>query len=826
MNRCVLLLTFVPMLCFSQADATFFEAKIRPVLATKCYACHASTLKAPMGGLVLDTKAGLLKGGSAGAVIIAGKPAESRLLKAIRYADPKLQMPPGGKLPDAVIADFESWIAAGAADPRVDAATASSSPSPLKGMPIEEGRKWWAFQPVRELAAPAVKDAAWPKTKIDSFLLARLEEKKLKPSAPADSRTLVERAYIDVLGFKPTFEEVQAFVNDKSPKAYENLIDRLLASPHYGERWGRHWMDVSRFAEDNVTSEATVPPYPFAWRYRDWVIEAVNKDIPYDRFVKLQLAADMMPDTGRDDLRALGYVGAAPIYHKDQRLSYDVIYGFMTDDWDERVDAVGRGLLGLTVACARCHDHKFDPILTKDYYALAGVFASTMRAERPLFDIDPQVEARFLWVQRRLFDLKYSADLLTNEASTVENSAPRVAKWKAEIESLRVEMEAVRGKYPQLLPRVERYWQFPQRQGRGNAPANPANTAVPGAVPPVVAAGGGRRGPAASQEPFTNAVYDAAQFADGSDPHYTFVVYKAGEVRELPVMLHGNVSTPGEIVPRQFLTVLSKGDSTFKKGSGRLELGERIFTDAAPLAARVIVNRIWDWHFGKPLVGTTSDFGTQGEKPTHPELLDDLAARFMAHGWSMKWLHREILMSEAYRQSSRPRADGEQADPSNSLLWRMNPRRLDIESYRDSLLRAAGKLSEEMYGPSEEADSLTNTKRTVYARVSRSRVNNLLRQYDFPDPIQTSSGRDLTTTSLQQLFVMNSPFVHQLASTLAGTVEAGADNAAKVRDLYRKVLSRNPSAKEIDLAMSYLSQGTVEQYAQVLLTTNEEIFWP
>src|SRR5205823_8029296 len=388
-------------------------------------------LPAPMGGLVLDTKAGLLKGGATGPAIVPGKPAESRLLKAIRYADPSLQMPPGGKLPDSVIADFEEWIASGAADPRVDQAAASPSPGPLKGMSVEDGRKWWSFQPVREMASPVVNDSAWPRTKIDFFLLAKLEEKWLKPSPPADSRTLVQRAYVDLLGFKPNYEEIEAFRNDKSPKAYENLIDRLLASPHYGERWGRHWMDVSRFAEDNPTSEATVPPYPFAWRYRDWVIEAVNKDVPYDRFVKQQLAADKMPDTKRPDLRALGYVGAAPVYHKDQRLSRDVIYGFMTDDWDERVDAVSRGLLGLTVACARCHDHKFDPILTKDYYALAGVFASTMRAERPLFDIDPQVEARFLWIQRRLFDLKYSADLLTNEASTVEDSAPRVAKWKA-----------------------------------------------------------------------------------------------------------------------------------------------------------------------------------------------------------------------------------------------------------------------------------------------------------------------------------------------------------------------------------------------------------
>jgi hypothetical protein len=537
----------LPVLCagaLAQApDTAFFESKIRPVLATKCYGCHASTLKAPMGGLVLDTKAGLAKGGATGPVVVAGKPADSRLLTALRYTNPQLQMPPGGKLPENVIADFTQWIASGAHDPRVDAANTAATPAPLKGMSVEEGRKWWAFQPVRETSAPKVKDANWAKTKIDTFLLAKLEEKKLKPSPPADARTLVHRTYIDLVGFKPSFEEVEAFVADKSPKAFENLVDRLLASKHYGERWGRHWMDVSRFAEDNPTSEATVPPYPFAWRYRDWVIEATNADVPYDRFVKMQLAADKMPDLKREDLRALGYLGAAPIYHKDARLSRDVILGFMSDDWDERVDAVSRGLLGVSVACARCHDHKFDPIPTTDYYAMAGMFASTMRAERPMFDVEPAVEQRFLWVQRRLQDLRYSADLLTNEASTVVDSAPRVARWKAEIESLRIEMEGLREKYPQLVQQIERFWTFAPR-GRGGAqrpvpaPAAPAAAGAAPVPPPAAAAapavgGGGRRGGGGSREPFMNTVYDAAQQVDGSDENFTWIHYKAGEAMNL-----------------------------------------------------------------------------------------------------------------------------------------------------------------------------------------------------------------------------------------------------------------------------------------------------
>ncbi len=409
-----------------------------------------------MGGLVLDSKSGLAKGGATGPVVVPGKPAASRLLQALRYTDPSLQMPPTGRLPDPVIADFEQWIAAGAPDPRAD--TATQTQSPLKGMSIEDGRKWWAFQPVHEIAAPKPANPTWPKTKIDAFVLAKLDQKHLAPSPAADPRTLVRRAYVDLLGWKPTYEEVESFAADPAPDAYDKLIDNLLASPHYGERWARHWLDVARYAEDNPTSEATNPPYPYAWRYRDWIIEALNKDVPYDRFVKLQLAADLMPGVDRADMRALGYLGAAPIYHKDRRLSKDVIYSFMTDDWDERVDSVSRGLLALTVSCARCHDHKFDPIPTKDYYGLVGVFASTMRAERPLFDVDPAIETRYLWAQNRLFDLRYSANLLTNEASTVVNAAPRVAKWKAEIATLQAEMEALRDRYPLLVKSLEKYW--------------------------------------------------------------------------------------------------------------------------------------------------------------------------------------------------------------------------------------------------------------------------------------------------------------------------------------------------------------------------------
>ncbi|MEP7341216.1 MAG: DUF1553 domain-containing protein, partial [Acidobacteriota bacterium] len=346
--------------------------------------------------------------------------------------------------------------------------------------------------------------------------------------------------------------------------------------------------------------------------------------------------------------------------------------------------------------------------------------------------------------------------------------------------------------------------------------------------------------------PFINAVHDAAMDSDGSYADYTPLVIKPGAARDLPVFARGNSASPGEIVPRRFLTVLSKNppknlDDTFKRGSGRLELAEKILTDAAPLSARVIVNRVWGWHFGSHLVNTPSDFGDRGDKPTHPELLDDLTARFIANGWSLKWLHREIMLSAAYGQSSRPRAEAAEIDAANQLLWRMNPRRLDVESLRDSLLQAAGMLNLEMYGPSLDLDSMDNTRRTVYGRVNRGRSSDILRLYDFPNPFQTSPTRMLTITPLQELFVMNSPFMKQLSAALAKSetfvvppsggsepsipAEAGTTNET-VRNLYRRILSRDPSPVEIKTALDYLNNATVVQFAQVLLATNEEVFWP
>jgi hypothetical protein len=757
----LLLVSALSLALAAQGDprAEQFEKKIRPVLSAKCYACHSSKLKAPMGGLTLDTREGTKR------VVDSGK-----LLEGLRYATPALQMPPTGRLPEATVGEFEAWIKAGAFDPREAGPVLKSS----SGVDMVKSKQWWAFQPLKASAQS-----------IDTLVGEALRANGLTASRQADRRTLIRRLALNLTGLAPTFEEVEAFANNSDPAAYEKLVDRLLRDPGYGERWGRYWLDVTRWGEDNPTTEATNPPYPFSWRYRDWVIAALNDDVPYDRFVKMQLAADQLPGAARSDIRALGFLGAGPVYHKDARLSKEVIETLASDDWDERVDVVTRGFLGLTVGCARCHDHKFDPILTKDYYSLASVFASVLQTKRPLADIDPATEKKFAWMQERIFHLNYLANLMKGEPGTKpEEAAVKEKRFRAELETLRAG-----------IPKVE--------------------------------------------APLAHAVVDAGVWIDGSDPDLTLQDVRLDTPRDLPVFQRGNVANPGEPAPRGFLTVL--GGARFKNGSGRLELAERIFDEAGPLAARVIVNRVWGWHFGKPLVPTPSDFGTQGEPPSHPELLDALAARFVEGGWSLKKLHHEILLSATYRQSSESDKAKESKDPGNKFLWRMSPRRVDFEAWRDNVLRVSGLLVPTIGGPSielEPADArlprrgqppaeepTVNYRRTVYARVNRSRLSPLLKIYDFADPNQHSPARDVTTTPLQQLFLMNGPFVQEQAAALAKFAVDG-DAASSIDVLYRRLFSRPATKKEIDLGLTYLRGASMNNYAQALLETNELMYWP
>lgn len=761
-------------------EIEFFERRIRPVLVEHCEACHSTRLAEPMGGLRVDSRDSFLAGGGSGPAIVPGFPERSLVMTALGYLNPVLKMPPTGKLPDRVVEDFRIWIASGAPDPRTEAAggtVGSSEDAAGPGTPIEEGRGWWAFQPLEERLSADVSDPDWTLRKSDTFVLASLEEHGLSPSAAADRGTLIRRAYLDLTGLPPTFDEIEAFVADPSPNAYSNLIDRLLNSRRYGERWGRYWLDVARWAEDHPTKEATNKPFEHSWRYRDWVIEAFNKDVPYNRFIRMQFAADLLPGFEPSDMRALGYLGTAPVYHKDRRLSRDVIETIASDDWDERVDAVSRGLLGLTVACARCHDHKFDPITARDYHALAGVFASVWPVARPMVAMDAEEAERLTWDFERLYRLKGIYGNLMDLDTVAEE--------------LHDEILAMKPAYEELEEKLSSY-----------------------------------------DIPMAPAVIDCGVWVDGSTPTVTRMDLRPGEPRDLPVFTRGNVANPGEIVRRRFLEVLEEGEpKPFELGSGRLELANKIVGEAGPLLARVWVNRVWGWHFGEHLVRTPSDFGTQGQEPTHPDLLDDLAARFVANGWSMKWLHREIMLSAAYRQSSRVVEDSLATDPTNRWIWRMNPRRLDIEAWRDSILQASGELNLAMGGPSFPVDSVDPARRSVYSTISRGRLHPVLQLYDFPVPTQHIPQRQVTTTPLQQLFVLNSGWIQDRGRVLSGKVEAIADRHDRVVALYRRTLGRDPTEREAGLALEYLDMRHAEigrepwdEYAHSLLATNELSF--
>ncbi len=825
-----------------------FEQHIRPLLSEYCYKCHSASSEKIKGDLRLDTRQGMQRGGTDGAILVAGDPEHSRLMLALRWSDHDLQMPPKKQLEPQQIRWFETWIKLGAPDPRGagDGAAPALAAAAKHGLDLATGRSWWSFQPVSERPPPAVRNSAWVERAPDPFILARLEAAGLAPSPRSDRRTLIRRAYLDLIGLRPSFEEVEAFARDQAPDAYPRLIDRLLASEQYGERWGRYWLDVVRYGEDNPQGQATNPGYRYAWRYRDWVIRALNRDLPYDRFVQLQLAADEMAGIARDDLVALGFLGLGPVYHKDARLSKDVVGTLQADDWDERIDTVTRGFLGLTVACARCHDHKFDAVTSQDYYALQGVFASVGQVARPLVQLEPALETRYMLAEQRLFYLGYAANLMRTEpGSKPEEARAKVQRWNAEIDSILSSFVGLREEHPELVAELERLTQraAPGDEAVAKKPAAPALAKADAAKggdaqkagdqatgnlagQAVEAAPKGKATERGSSAPFFHAVFDAGTFINSSDPDFTFIDLRAGEARDMPVLPGGNMARPGAVAPRRFIAVLAKDAAPFRDRSGRRELAERLFSDAAPLAARVMVNRVWAWHFARPLVATLSDFGVQGERPTHPELLDDLAARFISHGWSLKWLQREIMLSAAYQQASRPRDDALAVDPTNRLLWRMNPRRLDAEALLDCLQQAGGTLDPTMYGPSQIIDQTGSFRRAVYARVGREGGNRLFRLFDFPEPSMHSPGREVTTTPIQQLFTLNSQFIQERAAALNAATATGSV-AERVRLAYHRVFARDPTAAEATLADEYFSHGgTPAAYAQALLATNEVQYWP
>jgi hypothetical protein len=754
--------SYVSAQAFSPADVAFFESKVRPMLVNHCFECHSTKAKKMKGKLLLDSREAILKGGASGPAVVPREPDKSLLIQAIRYGKEDLQMPRSGKLPAQEIALLEEWVRRGAPYPGPAVTIATEV-----GIDWAKGRKFWSFQTPKLMPLPEVGDKAWPKKRGDTFILAELEKRGLAPTKPADRRVLIRRATFDLIGLPPTPDEIDAFINNKQPDAYAKLVDRLLGSPQYGERWGRSWLDLARYCD---IAEQWAEGKGQPWLYRDWVVQAINDDMPYDKFVEKQLAADLIPGSAPRDRAALGYLGLSPSYWKELLLDKDVIKGVVAEEWEERIGAVASTFLGLTVACARCHDHKFDPISTHDYYALAGIFASIKHT-----DVSMLADEETRVLQAALKKIEPLQERLKRIGKS------KVADEVKEAARLTAQIEAIKKATPNF------------------------------------------------DAPMARGVVEASLHVLADGLHKTKLEYKPGIAQDVPVQIRGVAANAGPIVPRRFLTVLSTDAPTpFKQGSGRLELARAIVTEGSPLSARVIVNRVWKQHFGAGIVETPSDFGMQGARPTHPELLDDLTARFLQNGWSLKWLHREIMLSAAYQQASTHDERKQAIDPDNKWLWRMNRRRLEIEAWRDAMLAVTGTLDLTRGGRPIDLADPKNNRRTLYGIVKRREIHDMLRLFDFPDPTVHSANRIPTTTPLQQLFTLNSPFLQQQAVTLVKRLKSEGNDEARIRRAYLLLFGRPATDNQVQLAREFLGNASNDeawtQYVHVLLGSNEFLF--
>ncbi len=843
---------------------TLFETKIRPVLAAQCYGCHSAKAPKLQGGLLLDSQAGMKRGGNSGPAIEPGNPEKSLLIHALHYQDKELQMPPGKALPKEVVADFEDWVRSGA-------------PMPADGLaakPADARRQFWSFQKPKDHAAPPVKLASWPRNEIDAFILAKLEEKSMAPSAPADKRTLIRRAYYDLTGLPPTAEETDAFVADQSPDAYPRLIDRLLASPHYGERWGRYWLDVARYSDARNVGER----FAYSYTYRDWVIDAFNRDLPYDAFLTQQLAADRIQGNDPKNLAALGYLSLGREFPKT-----------FPETVDDRIDVVARGMQGLTVACARCHDHKYDPIPTKDYYSFYSIFSNIhepddlplLGARQPDSSVDKLYGERLARIRNTDTEYRKQRSAILNDFFKTQIAEYLVAvRDSAKMRPTEVEdLIKERQLNLYLLDRWRAYLHQPENQsvfGLWNAasaipdaafaakwpevltaqkntnplivaqfhstPANIKDLAVNYATllakydspsrlpdPNQEALRRSLRGPDA---PVNVPVGDFDQVMTEGDRNNTInfknrydtmramYAYDGGmpramAVEDVPkpqtahVFVRGNPNNWGPETPAHFLSCLSTGEpENFKDGSGRLDLAQAIANKDNPLTARVIVNRVWMYHFGNGIVRTPSDFGLRGDAPTHPELLDHLAVDFIQSGWSLKKLHRKIMLSATYLQSSEGSADAKKLDPENQWLGRMNRRRLDIESLRDSVLAVSGQLQGNIGGvPFALMATPTVPRRTLYGYIERGRIPGMLSAFDFASPDQHAPIRYTTTVPQQALFLINSSFMAEQAKHLVERPDVTREEVAakRVQRLYRLVFGREATQAETTAAVKFIS---------------------
>ena len=797
----IAILIGTPVRAFA-ADATnaqgmdFFEKKIRPALVANCYQCHSASAKELKGELRLDTKEGLRKGGESGAIIVAGKPDDSLLIQSLRHEN-GLEMPPQKKLPDEVIADFVKWVEMGAPDPRAANATTVGG----KYNKID-ARKHWSFQPVNRRGHATIKNAAWPRTEIDKYILAGLEAKQLKPVADADKETLIRRVTFDLIGLPPTPQEIDAFVNDQSSTALEKVIDRLLASLQFGERWGRHWLDVARYGES--TGKERNVPFPNAWRYRDYVYDAFNADKPYDQFIREQIAGDLLPaknDAEKNEhLIATGFLTLGP-----KSLNQRNREQYLMDQADEQIDVATRAVMALSVACARCHDHKFDPIPQTDYYALAGIFKST--------DV-------FAGVKAGNNKTGYSGEHL----SLIDSGAkqPASTEDRRELARLRDELE----------------------KAEKELAAAKANARKPAAEPKPVAAAGKNAKQKAKQKAkkeqlakqkanplarFERAVANLkqqirdleAKISPPGEP--VMAVRESDRVANCRVNIRGEVNDLGPEVPRGFVSVLTTAQSpkVNLQQSGRLQLAVWLTQKQNPLTARVMVNRLWYHLFGRGLVETVDNFGALSEPPTHPELLDYLAIRFMDNGWSVKKTIKEIMLSRTYQLSSDHDDANYAADPDNKLQWRMSRRRLDAEAIRDAILaisgqldlkRPPGSLTQEISGGEIGRQARTEalkkpvTFRSAYLPLVRGLVPEFLSIFDVADPELVVGQRDVTTVATQALYMMNSPLVREQSQHAARRILAdqAATDDARIDLAFRLAFGRMPQEAERQSAHAFL----------------------
>ncbi|OAI39806.1 hypothetical protein AYO40_05420 [Planctomycetaceae bacterium SCGC AG-212-D15] len=768
----------------------FFEKNIRPVLVRECYSCHAATAKKIRGGLVLDTRDGARKGGERGNAVVPGDLKASLLVKAIRHTDKELQMPPKQKLGEQEIADLEKWIAMGAPDPRDGNARTTK-----QEIDIEKGRTFWSFQPPKRATAPDVKDAAWPRSEIDRFLLAGMEAKGLKPVADADPRTLLRRLTFDLTGLPPTPEELYDFVRDhatKGPLAVEKAVDRLLASPRFGERWGRHWLDVARFAESSGRSANIA--YPHAWRYRDYVIAAFNQDKPYDQFVREQLAGDLLPSNDdrekAERLVATGFLAIGPKTHDERNRRQ-----FAADLADEQIDATFQAFQGLTVACARCHDHKFDPIPQKDYYALSGIFRSTETCYGTI----------------RLLQSNHPSALLSlpKDGGMVTPLEPLTGERRAEIDK---QIQSVRDEASKITGQ---------------------NAFI-------------RRILLNSRAATLRSQLDLYE-ADGTPKYLAMGVREGRTAQDDRVLNRGEVSQPGETVKRGLPRVLTRVQPDIGKGSGRRELADWIAAKENPLTARVMANRVWLHLLGRGLVPTPDNFGASGLPPSNQALLDHLALSFADNGWSVKNLIRTIVLSRTYQLSGHLEERNFEADPDNVLAWRMPPRRLEAEALRDSMLAISGRLELappkgssvqrggegnagfRFRGPGAAAGN-DDRLRTVYLSVVRDGLPESLTLFDFPDPSLIVGERSTTTVPAQALYLLNNPFVLRQAEALADRLLAlEGEDPVRIERGFVLCCSRPPSEKERKTAEKFLEGYASKQsrraawtaFAQALFASGE-----